>query len=55
MLKLEVSYRAIIVAVLAVAALWAVDPKFAAAIEATEGQPSYPCEPTQAGPPTVSV
>ena len=36
-------------------ALWAVDPKLAAAIEATEGRPSHRCEPARSGDPTVSL
>ena len=37
------------------AALWAVDPRLAASIEATEGQPSYGIESTRAGLPTMVV
>ena len=36
-------------------ALWAVDPKLAAAIEATEGRESHHCEPSKAQLPTVCV
>src|SRR5689334_3383774 len=37
------------------AALWAVDPQLAAAIEALRPGPAYPTEPSRAGPPTVAV
>ncbi len=37
------------------AALWAVDPKLAAAIDATDDRESHPCEPAKSGVPTVSV
>jgi hypothetical protein len=36
-------------------ALWNAAPKLAAAIEALEGQPSYPVEPSRSGEPTVAV
>jgi hypothetical protein len=37
------------------AALWVVDPKLAAAIEAVEDAPSYPTEPSRSGLPTVAM
>jgi hypothetical protein len=37
------------------AALWALDWKLAAAIEATDAEDSYPCQPSKSGAPTVSV
>jgi hypothetical protein len=37
------------------AALWAIDPKLAAAIELTDDRESYLCEPTRSGPPTACV
>jgi hypothetical protein len=37
------------------AALWAVDPKLAARIEATHGSASYPVQLARSGVPTVSV
>ena len=37
------------------AALWAVDPKLATKVEATEGRESHQCEPSKAGVPTVNV
>jgi hypothetical protein len=37
------------------AALWAIEPALAAAIEATDATPSYPAEPSKSGPPTVSA
>src|SRR5689334_3273676 len=36
-------------------ALWAVDPKLAAAIEALEESAVYPVEASKSGPPTVAV
>lgn len=36
-------------------ALWSADPSLAAAIEATDGQPSYRTEPSRSGEPTVTV
>jgi hypothetical protein len=35
------------------AALWTVDPALAAEIEATQGQASYPVQPSKSGPPTL--
>src|SRR2546423_6868893 len=37
------------------AALWAIDPKLAAAIEATEATPSYQTESSKSGVPTLSI
>ena len=37
------------------AALWAIDPKLAVAIEAIEEQPSYPVEPSRSGAPTARI
>ena len=37
------------------AALWAIEPALAAAIEATDATPSYPAEPSKSGPPTASA
>ena len=37
------------------AALWATDPKLAAALEALDGQSCHRTEPSKAGPPTVAV
>jgi hypothetical protein len=37
------------------AALWAVDPRLAEAIEATDAQPSYPCELSKSGAPTACI
>jgi hypothetical protein len=37
------------------AALWAVDPTLARAIEALDGQPSYVLAPSRSGPPTLSM
>jgi hypothetical protein len=35
--------------------LWATDPKLAAALEATDNQPSYVVEPSRSGPPTMRM
>ena len=37
------------------AALWSADPDLAAAIEALEGEPNYPIEPSKNGEPTMAV